>query len=64
MEWSDHTRLDLLRECTEEALPESTNLASVDVVYKWYLDIYNERIEFQKTSATDALADLSVERDL
>jgi hypothetical protein len=64
MEWSDHMRLDSLREYTEEALLESTNLASVDVVYKWYLDIYNERVEFAKTSAIDALVSLSVERDL
>jgi hypothetical protein len=64
MEWSDHMRLDSLREYTEEALLESTNLASVDVVYKWYLDIYNERVEFAKTSAIDALVGLSVERDL
>jgi len=28
------------------------------------LDIYNERVEFAKTSAIDALVGLSVERDL
>ena len=64
MEWADQTRLTSLIEYTEEALLECTNLKSVNFVYKWYLDKYNEQIRFKIDSAKDALEDLYSERDL
>ena len=64
MEWADQTRLTSLIEYTEEALLECTNLKSVNFVYRWYLDKYNEQIRFKIDSAKDALEDLYSERDL
>ena len=64
MEWADQTRLTSLLEYTEEALLECTNLKSVNFVYRWYLDKYNEQIRVKIDSAKDALEDLYSERDL
>lgn len=64
IDWADQTRLTSLIEYTEEALLECTNLKSVNFVYKWYLDKYNEQIRFKIDSAKDALEDLYSERDL
>jgi len=36
----------------------------VNFVYRWYLDKYNEQIQFKIDSAKDALDDLYSERDL
>ena len=47
IEWADQTRLTSLIEYTEEALLECTNLKSVNFVYRWYLDKYNEQIRFK-----------------
>jgi len=63
IEWADQTRLTSLLEYTEEALLECTNLKSVNFVYRWYLDKYNEQIRFKIDSAKDALEDLYSERD-
>ena len=63
MEWADHTRLDSLREYTEEALLENTNITDVKFIYNWYLNIYNERIDYKKEAADIALSDLIARRD-
>jgi len=64
IDWANQTNLTSLIEYTEEALLECTNLKSVNFVYKWYLDKYNEQIQFKIDSAKDALDDLYSERDL
>jgi len=64
IDWANQTNLTSLIEYTEEALLECTNLKSVNFVYKWYLDKYNEQIRFKIDSAKDALEDLYSERDL
>jgi len=64
IDWADQTNLTSLIEYTEEALLECTNLKSVNFVYRWYLDKYNEQIRFKIDSAKDALEDLYSERDL
>jgi hypothetical protein len=63
MEWADHMMLDSLREYTEEALLENTNITDVKFIYNWYLDIYNERNYYKKENADIALADLIARRD-
>jgi hypothetical protein len=64
IDWANQTNLTSLIEYTEEALLECTNLKSVNFVYRWYLDKYNEQIRFKIDSAKDALEDLYSERDL
>ncbi len=63
MAWADHMRLDSLREYTEEALLENTNITDVKFIYNWYLNIYNERIYYKKEAADIALSDLIAKRD-
>ncbi len=63
MAWADHMRLDSLREYTEEALLENTNITDVKFIYNWYLDVYNERIDDKKEAADIALSDLIARRD-
>ena len=63
IDWADQTRLTSLLEYTEEALLECTNLKSVNFVYRWYLDKYNEQIQVKIDSAKEALDDLYTERD-
>ena len=63
MAWADHMRLDSLREYTEEALLENTNITDVKFIYNWYLNIYNERIYYKKETADIALSDLIARRD-
>ncbi len=63
MAWADHMRLDSLREYTEEALLENTNITDVKFIYNWYLNIYNERIYYKKETADIALSDLIAKRD-
>ena len=63
MEWADHMMLDSLREYTEEALLENTNITDVKFIYNWYLDIYNQRMYYKKEAADTALADLIARRD-
>jgi len=64
IDWADQTRLTSLIEYTEEALLECTNLKSVNFVYRWYLDKYNEQIQVKIDLANEALEDLYSERDL
>jgi hypothetical protein len=63
MEWADHMMLDSLREYTEEALLENTNITDVKFIYNWYLDIYNQRMYYKKETADITLADLIARRD-
>tara|TARA_Y100000389_G_scaffold27686_1_gene23736 strand:- start:375 stop:635 length:261 start_codon:yes stop_codon:yes gene_type:complete len=63
MKWADQTRLTSLIEYTEEALLECTNLKSVNFVYGWYLDKYNEQMRVKIDLANEALEDLYTERD-
>ena len=63
IDWADQTRLTSLIEYTEEALLECTNLKSVNFVYGWYLDKYNEQMRVKIDLAKEALEDLYTERD-
>jgi hypothetical protein len=56
------TGLHSLREYTEEAIRENTNV-DVKAIYKWYLDEYNRNIGYRRMACENALHDLRDERD-
>lgn len=60
--FATETGLHSLREYTEEAIRENTNV-DVKTIYKWYLDEYNRYIGYRKMACENALHDLRDERD-
>ena len=60
--FATETGLHSLREYTEEAIRENTNV-DVKAIYKWYLDEYNRYIGYRKMACENALHDLRDERD-
>ena len=60
--FATETGLHSLREYTEEAIRENTNV-DVKTIYKWYLDEYNRNIGYRKMACENALHDLRDERD-
>ena len=60
--FATETGLHSLREYTEEAIRENTNV-DVKTIYKWYLDEYNRNITYRQMACQNALHDLRDERN-
>lgn len=60
--FATETGLHSLREYTEEAIRENTNV-DVKTIYKWYLDEHNRNITYRQMACQNALHDLRDERD-